>query len=109
MNIEKTTIDQTKDPLAVTDPFAMVIFGVTGDLAQHKLMPSLFSLYKQNLLPETFSIIGFSRRDINDQNLRDYFGALQNQAGWADFARHLTIKRSLEEETGYLSCQTTRV
>jgi glucose-6-phosphate 1-dehydrogenase len=104
MKIEQSKSNQSKDPLAVTDPFVMVIFGVTGDLAQHKLMPSLFSLYKQKFLPETFSIIGFSRRDINDEGLRNYFSELKSQAGWADFARHLTYQQGFfEDEQGYIS------
>ncbi len=85
-------------------PFVMVIFGVTGDLAQHKLMPSLFSLFRQELLPEEFSIIGFSRRDLTDEALRDFFVNLKSEPGWIEFARHLTYQQGrFEEESGYLA------
>ncbi len=38
--------------------------GVTGDLAQNKLLPALIDLYIKNVLPQKFRIVGFSRRDI---------------------------------------------
>ncbi len=44
-------------------PTIFVIFGVTGDLSQRKLLPALFSLFAHNLLPKKFSIVGFSRRE----------------------------------------------
>ena len=92
------------DSLELTDPFVMIIFGVTGDLAQNKLMPALFSLFRQKLLPAEFSIIGFSRRALVDEEFRDFFNNLKTQAGWSDFASHLTYQKGLfEEAPGYLS------
>ena len=89
--------------LAPSAPFVMVIFGATGDLAQNKLMPSLFSLFRQKLLPEEFSIVGFSRREMSDQELRDFFVRLKAEPGWNDFAAHLVYQRGIfEEEQGYL-------
>ena len=32
--------------------FVMIIFGASGDLTKRKLMPALYSLYKDNRLPE---------------------------------------------------------
>ncbi|MBI3070199.1 MAG: glucose-6-phosphate dehydrogenase [Candidatus Levybacteria bacterium] len=52
-------------------PFIMVVFGGTGDLARNKLFPALFSLYKQKKLPEQFFIVGFARRDLNDEKFRE--------------------------------------
>jgi glucose-6-phosphate 1-dehydrogenase len=99
-----TANQKAYDITKVSSPFVMVIFGVTGDLAQNKLMPSLFSLFRQNYLPEEFSIIGFSRREMNDDQLKDYFVKLKNERGWDDFARHLGYQRGMfEEEPGYLS------
>jgi len=43
-------------------PCTLVIFGATGDLTRRKLIPSLFSLYNQSLLPQNFKIIAFARR-----------------------------------------------
>ena len=41
----------------------MVIFGVTGDLARKKLMPAIYDLANRGLLPPTFALVGFARRD----------------------------------------------
>jgi glucose-6-phosphate 1-dehydrogenase len=77
------------EPTGVSTPFVMVIFGVTGDLSQNKLMPALFSLFQQKLFPGDFSIIGFARRGMSHDDLRNFFPSLKNEVGWADFARHL--------------------
>lgn len=48
-----------------------VIFGITGDLASKKIIPSLWHLFKNNLLPKNFSIVGFGRRDFSDIQYKD--------------------------------------
>ena len=42
--------------------FVMIIFGASGDLTKRKLMPALYSLYKDNRLPEGFAILGIGDR-----------------------------------------------
>lgn len=42
-------------------PAAIVIFGITGDLAHRKLLPALYNLAHINLLPDGFRIIGVTR------------------------------------------------
>ena len=42
-------------------PFVIVIFGATGDLARHKLLPALYSLYKNGLLGDLSS---FSKEEL---------------------------------------------
>lgn len=49
----------------------IIIFGVTGDLTARKLIPALYQNLRENRLPLPFSIIGFARRDWNDQILRE--------------------------------------
>src|ERR1035437_7642233 len=86
----------------MNSPFVMVIFGVTGDLAQNKLMPALFSLFKQKILPQDFFIVGFSRKDMSDDDLRHHFPQLMTQAGWTEFAKHLNYQQgTFEEKEGY--------
>jgi glucose-6-phosphate 1-dehydrogenase len=80
----------------------MIIFGATGDLAQHKLIPALFSLFKANLLPEDFFIIGFSRRDFKKEEFQNYFEAQASDPEWQNFATHLYYQSgSFEDEEGY--------
>ena len=47
----------------IAGPCAVVLFGVTGDLARKKVMPAIYDLANRGLLPPTFSLVGFARRD----------------------------------------------
>ena len=49
-----------------------VIFGITGDLAGRKLLPALFDLFRKNLLPEKFLIIGFAHSDFDTDSFRAF-------------------------------------
>ena len=44
-------------------PSALVLFGVTGDLARKKLIPAIYDLANRGLLPPGFGLVGFARRD----------------------------------------------
>ncbi len=48
----------------------MVIFGVTGDLARKKVMPAIYDLANRGLLPPTFSLVGFARRNWESEDFR---------------------------------------
>jgi glucose-6-phosphate 1-dehydrogenase len=50
----------------VPDPCALVVFGVTGDLAKKKLIPAVYDLANRGLLPPGFVLLGFARRDWGD-------------------------------------------
>lgn len=87
-------------------PFILVIFGATGDLAQNKLMPSLFALFKENLLPKDFSIVGFSRREFAIEDFHKYFQDSKEDSVWADFAKHLLYQSgSFEDVVAYQSLE----
>jgi len=47
----------------VPEPCALVVFGVTGDLARKKLIPAIYDLHSRGLLPTDFVLVGFARRD----------------------------------------------
>ncbi len=48
----------------IPDPVIMVIFGASGDLTKRKLLPALFHLRQNDLLPANFSIVGVARRPL---------------------------------------------
>ena len=50
----------------IPGPCALVIFGVTGDLARKKLIPAIYDLANRGLLPSGFLVLGFARRDWGD-------------------------------------------
>jgi glucose-6-phosphate 1-dehydrogenase len=52
------------------DNLIFVIFGASGDLTARKLIPALFSLKIQNLLPEKFAVLGTGRTKISDADFR---------------------------------------
>jgi glucose-6-phosphate 1-dehydrogenase len=54
------------------NPTAIVIFGGTGNLAETKLLPALFDLYTRQMLPDSFTIIGLSRRELSREEYQSY-------------------------------------
>ncbi len=89
----------------MNSPFILVIFGATGDLAQHKLIPALFSLYKQGQLGSEFFIVGFARRDFTDEQYAHMLGdelETHKDPKWADFSKNIFYQKGLfDEKKGY--------
>jgi glucose-6-phosphate 1-dehydrogenase len=52
----------------VAGPCVLVMFGVTGDLASKKLLPAVYDLANRGLLPPGFSLVGFARRDWENED-----------------------------------------
>ncbi|MGJ5047925.1 glucose-6-phosphate dehydrogenase [Bradyrhizobium oligotrophicum] len=53
------------------DACAFVIFGVTGDLTHRLVLPSLYNLAANHLLPDRFCIVGIARKGVSSEQLRD--------------------------------------
>jgi glucose-6-phosphate 1-dehydrogenase len=53
------------------DPCSIVIFGVTGDLAHRLVIPSLYNLAANDLLPDNFCIVGVARKGMSSEELTD--------------------------------------
>lgn len=53
-------------------PTIFIIFGATGDLMSKKITPALFQLFIKGKFPSMFKIIGFSRRDWTDEDLKKH-------------------------------------
>jgi len=51
------------------EPCIFVFFGITGDLAQRKLLPALYHLFKDGQIHEESIILGISRRDVTAEEL----------------------------------------
>ena len=49
----------------IPEPCVVVIFGASGDLTKRKLLPALYHLEQQDLLPKDFSVVGVARRDLS--------------------------------------------
>lgn len=55
----------------IAGPSALVLFGVTGDLARKKLLPAVYDLANRGLLPPGFALVGFARREWEDQDFAE--------------------------------------
>jgi glucose-6-phosphate 1-dehydrogenase len=56
------------------DPCVFVIFGATGDLTKRLLMPSLYNLLANKLLPDKFAIVGVSNVSMSSEDFRKQLG-----------------------------------
>ncbi len=80
------------------EPAIMVIFGASGDLTQRKLMPALYNLTREGLLPAQFAVVGVARTEMDDAAFRDKMHAAvveHSRSGdptpvvWESFANRL--------------------
>ncbi len=93
------------------DPATLVIFGATGDLTKRKLLPALYALAQDHLLPERFAVVGFARRAKTPEAFRAEMQAGVEQFSrlrpiqaevWDRLARSLTyVNGSFEDPGGY--------
>jgi glucose-6-phosphate 1-dehydrogenase len=56
------------------DPFDLVVFGGTGDLARRKILPSLYRRLADGQMPAEARIIGAARSDLDDDGYRRIVG-----------------------------------
>lgn len=92
-------------------PSVVVIFGSTGDLTHRKLVPALYNLGVDGLLPAQFSLVGFARREMSDDAFRTSFReSVQehsrrsplDESVWREFAEHSHyVMASFDEPEGY--------
>jgi glucose-6-phosphate 1-dehydrogenase len=66
---------------AKPEPCAIVIFGITGDLAKRKLIPALYNLAVDGALPERYAILGLTRGSESHDELRERFRAATTEFG----------------------------
>ncbi|HET6147989.1 MAG TPA: glucose-6-phosphate dehydrogenase [Polyangia bacterium] len=76
----------------IPEPATMVIFGASGDLTKRKLLPALYSLTRERLLPGRFAVIGYARRPLTDDAFR-----AEMRAGCEEFARRRPVDPELWE------------
>ena len=88
-------------------PSNLVIFGATGDLAERMLLPSLYFLERDGLLPPQLTIIGSARSDLTAEAFRARAREAVSKraadfdiAAWTAFSRRLDYCRVDAEEPG---------
>jgi glucose-6-phosphate 1-dehydrogenase len=60
-----TDADASKKGERIPEPCIVVIFGASGDLTKRKLLPALYHLEQEGLLPKDFAVVGVARRDLS--------------------------------------------
>jgi len=78
----------------------IVIFGGTGDLTHRKLIPAIYNLFHENLLPDHFAIVAVGRRPYDDEiyhheiydSLLKHSRFQVNDELWGKLKKHLYYK-----------------
>jgi glucose-6-phosphate 1-dehydrogenase len=105
---EQLGVGQT--PAIAQEPVTLVIFGGAGDLAHRKLLPALYNLHLDALLPPRFAAVGTGRTAMTDGAYRAFAkdGVSRfsrrplDEAAWQTFAESLFfVKASLDDSTAF--------
>ena len=105
---DRLVVGQT--PPIAAEPVMLVIFGGVGDLAHRKLLPALYNLHVDGLLPPRFAAVGVGRKVLTDQTYREFAkaGVMQfsrrppDAAAWRTFAESLFfVNASIEGEAAF--------
>jgi glucose-6-phosphate 1-dehydrogenase len=98
----------------IPEPTIIVIFGASGDLTKRKLLPALFHLKQNNLLPKEFAIVGVARRPLGDEFAKDMRAGILEFGGVSEGEEHLDefMKRvkyfamNFDDASGYEGLKT---
>ncbi|HVP77443.1 MAG TPA: glucose-6-phosphate dehydrogenase [Thermodesulfobacteriota bacterium] len=92
-------VSRTPGPCAIQipGPCGLVIFGASGDLTKRKILPSVYRLQKNRLLPEQFFILGTGRTEMSTDQFRgEVLSAVRNafpkdfdESSWNELANRL--------------------
>ncbi len=117
----------------VTDPCSIVFFGASGDLFKRMLLPAMYAMRLNGVLPNDFAIVGFSRSQYTDDEFRQYCKEQLEEfappdekpqgALWDDFAKrisyisadfndtncYVSLKEQLEENDAHLGTKGNRL
>src|SRR5205823_5275700 len=58
-------------PRTGADACTMIVLGAMGDLMRRKLMPAIYQMAKEGLLPEDFALLGATRESGTDETFRE--------------------------------------
>jgi len=100
----------------IAGPSSLVIFGVTGDLSRKKLMPAVYDLANRGLLPPGFALVGFARRDWDDQDfMKVVYDAVKENARtefhedvWAQLAEGIRfVSGTFDDDAAFATLKST--
>lgn len=107
----KNPLEEATRSNKIADPCILVIFGATGDLTARKLIPAIYNLAREGLLPSHFACVGFARREKSHEQFRkEMLDAVNkfsrtkpvDEAIWKNFSEQLFYHISnFDEDAGY--------
>src|SRR5689334_11080104 len=82
--------------VGVSSSAILVVYGATGDVARRSVLPALFEMARDGLLPERYRIIGSGRGQLTDEEFRSHvrdaiaeFGPSIDDELWQAFSSRL--------------------
>ncbi len=99
------------------EPVTLVIFGGAGDLARRKLLPALYNLHLDGLMPPRTAIVGVGRPAMTDEAYRELAKAgiaehsrrPVDDAAWPAFAESLFVVSASIEDSGAFAALGSRL
>jgi glucose-6-phosphate 1-dehydrogenase len=79
----------------VPEPLVLVIFGASGDLTKRKLLPAVYTMTRERLLPAAFAVVGLARFAWDDERFR-----AEARLGCDKFARRRPVDETLWSNFG---------
>lgn len=83
------------------NPFVFIVFGATGDLTKRKLIPAIYALAMENLLPSKFRVLAIGRRDYTSGSFKNIMEEAVKQYSQKSFQEK--IWRKVKNAISYLS------
>lgn len=106
------------DSLRIEDPCTVVFFGASGDLFKRMLMPAIYNLRLEDILPSNFGLIGFARTQYTDDQFRDYCKACVDEFSrsgktkaslWDDLAPRISYMSASFDDTSHFEALRARL
>ena len=94
---QRIEISPAQETLVPVEPATLVIFGGSGDLAKRRLIPALYNLLLDGLMPSNYVVLGLGRKPMSDEEFRTTVrdGVVKHsrqaliEETWKAFASHL--------------------
>ena len=114
---QSTRWNMRSQGIRVAAPSLIVIFGASGDLAKRKLIPALFKVYGEGLLPQSTTILGYARSQYSDeafreavrQGIEEHGDGVFDPALWEIFAKGIFYQAGAYDNDGSFQTLAARI
>ena len=102
-------------PPLTPQPCTLVIFGGSGDLAKRKLVPAVYNLLLDGVLPPNYAVLATGRKPLSDTELREiaregvikYSRQEIKDAVWSNFEQRLFyVAGTIDDPKAYADIKT---